>query len=94
LEAVNSSSPSSKTDVNKGGLHMNNEPNTCPGQEAPQWIKDTFYELSVMFEELFPDADRLNLEEMQRRLDEQQAFADSRALAPATIYFDGKLRDP
>jgi hypothetical protein len=68
---------------------MNNEP------EAPQWMKDMFYELSVMFEELlFPDADRLNLEEMQRKLDEQQADAESRALAPATIYFDGKLRDP
>jgi len=29
-----------------------------------------FQELSDMFEELFPDADRLNLEEMQQRLDE------------------------
>jgi hypothetical protein len=67
---------------------MNNEP------EAPQWMKDMFYELSLMFEELFPDADRLNLEEMQRKLDEQQAHAESRALAPATIYFDEKLRDP
>ena len=67
---------------------MNNEP------EAPQWMKNMFYELSVMFEELFPDADRLNLEEMQRKLDEQQAHAESRALAPATIYFDGKLHDP
>jgi hypothetical protein len=28
-----------------------------------------------MFEGLFPDADKLNLEEMQRRLDEQQAAA-------------------
>ena len=46
---------------------MNNEP------EAPQWMKDMFCELSAMFEELFPDADSLNLEEMQRRLDEQQA---------------------
>jgi len=44
-----------------------------------------------MFEELFPDADRLNLEEMQRKLDEQQT--ESRALAPA-ICFDGKLGDP
>lgn len=26
-----------------------------------------------MFEELFPDADKLDLEEMQQRLDEQQA---------------------
>jgi hypothetical protein len=32
-----------------------------------------FEELKDMFEGLFPDADRLNLEEMQRRLDEQQA---------------------
>jgi hypothetical protein len=72
---------------------MNNEPNTCLGQEAPQWMKDMFYELSLMFEELFPDADRLNLEEMQQKLDEQQANAESCALAPATIYFDGKLRD-
>jgi hypothetical protein len=67
---------------------MNNEP------EAPQWMKDIFYELSAMFEGLFPDEDRLNLEEMQRKLDEQQAHAESRVLVPATIYFDGKLRDP
>jgi inhibitor of KinA sporulation pathway (predicted exonuclease) len=67
---------------------MNNEP------EAPQWMKDMFYELSAMFEELFPDADRLNLEEMQQKLDEQQSHAESRALAPATIYFDETLRDP
>ena len=51
-------------------------------------MKDMFYELNVMFEELFPDADSLNLEEMQRKLDEQQAHAESRALAPATIYFE------
>jgi hypothetical protein len=70
---------------------MNSEPDTYLGPEAPQWMKDMFYELSAMFEELFPDADRLNLEEMQRKLD---ANAESRALAPATIYFDGKLRDP
>jgi len=50
---------------------MNNEP------EAPQWMKDMFYELSAMFEGLFPDEDRLNLEEMQRRLDEQQAHAEN-----------------
>jgi inhibitor of KinA sporulation pathway (predicted exonuclease) len=67
---------------------MNNEP------EAPEWMKDMFYELSAMFEELFADADSLNLEEMQEKLDEQQAHAESRALAPATIYFDGKLHDP
>jgi hypothetical protein len=46
-----------------------------------------------MFEGLFPDADRLNLEEMQQKLDEQQANAESRVLAPATIYFDETLRD-
>ena len=94
MEPVTGSSPSSDADAKKGGLHMNNEPNICPGQEAPQWMKDMFYELSVMFEELFPDADRLNLAEMQQKLDEQQANAESRALAPATIYFDEKLRDP
>jgi hypothetical protein len=55
---------------------MNNEPNTCLSQEAPRWMKDMFYELTVMFE-LFPDADRLNLEEMQRRLDEQQLHAEN-----------------
>ena len=42
----------------------------------------------------YPDADSLNLEEMQRKLDEQQAHAEIRALAPATIYSDEKLRDP
>ena len=51
---------------------MNNEP------EAPQWMKDMFCELSAMFEELFPDADSLNLEEMQRRLDDQQAHLAAR----------------
>ena len=71
---------------------MNSEPNIYLGKEAPQWMKDMFYELNVMFEELFPDADRLNLEEMQRKLDEEQA--ESRALVPATICFDGKLGDP
>jgi hypothetical protein len=40
-------------------------------------MKDTFEELSDMFEELFPDADRLKLEEVQRRLDEQDADADA-----------------
>ena len=69
---------------------MNNEPNNYPSQEAPQWMKDMFSELNVMFEELFPDADRLNLEEelfpdadrmdlegMQRTLDEQRAHAEN-----------------
>jgi hypothetical protein len=36
----------------------------------------------------------LNLDEMQQRLDEQQANAENRALTPATTYFDGKLLDP
>ena len=40
-------------------------------QEAPQWMRDIFEELKDMFEELFPDADKSNLEEMQRRLDER-----------------------
>ena len=52
---------------------MSTESSNNLSREAPQWMKDMFYELSVMFEELFPDADSLNLEEMQRRLDEQQA---------------------
>ena len=94
MEPVTGSSPSSDADAKKGGLHMNNEPNTHLSQEGPQWMKEMFQELSEMFEELFPDADRLNLEEMQQKLDEQQANAESRALAPATIYFDEKLRDP
>jgi hypothetical protein len=44
---------------------MSRELNNNSGQEAPQWMRD-------MFEGLSPDADTLNLEEMQRRLDEQQ----------------------
>jgi hypothetical protein len=35
-------------------------------------MRNTFEELKDMFEGLFPDADKLDLEEMQRRLDEQQ----------------------
>jgi hypothetical protein len=86
LEPVNSPI----TDAKKGGLHMNNEPNTYLGQEAPQWMKDMFSELNVMLEELCPDADRLKLEEelfpdadrmdlegMQRTLDEQGAHAEN-----------------
>jgi hypothetical protein len=49
---------------------MNNEPNNYLSQEAPRWMREMFRELSDMFEELLPDADTLNLEEMQRRLDE------------------------
>lgn len=49
---------------------MNSEPTNCLSQEAPRWMREMFQELSDMFEELVPDADTLNLEEMQRRLDE------------------------
>jgi len=52
---------------------MNNGPKISLSREVPQWMKDMFEELSGMFEELFSDADRLNLKEMQRRVDEQQA---------------------
>jgi len=47
---------------------MNSEPNSYLSQEAPQWMRDMFQELSDMFGE--PDADTMNLEEMHRRLDE------------------------
>jgi hypothetical protein len=40
-------------------------------------MKDMFEELSYMFEELFLDADRFKLEEVPRRLDEQDADADA-----------------
>jgi hypothetical protein len=50
---------------------MSNAPNDNLSQEAPQWMRDMFEELKDMFEGLFPDADKLNLEEMQRRLDER-----------------------
>jgi len=46
---------------------MNSEPNSYFSQEAPQWIRDMFQELS---DTLFPDEDTLNLKEMQQRLDE------------------------
>ena len=49
---------------------MNSEPNSYQSQKAPQWMRDMLEELSGMFEELFPDTDKLNLEEMQQRLDE------------------------
>jgi hypothetical protein len=45
---------------------MNSELNSYLSQKAPQWMRDMFEEL----EELFPDTDKLNLEEMQQRLDE------------------------
>ena len=49
---------------------MSSEPNSYLSQEAPQWMRDVFEELSDMFEELFHDTDKLNLKEMQQRLDE------------------------
>jgi hypothetical protein len=52
---------------------MRTELNNNSSQEAPQWMRDMFEALKDMFEGLSPDADTLNLEEMQRRLDEQQA---------------------
>jgi hypothetical protein len=55
---------------------MSTEPNNNLSQEAPQWMRDMFEELKDMFEGLLPDADKLNLEEMQRRLDEQQAHSE------------------
>ena len=55
---------------------MSNEPNNNLSQEAPQWMTDMFEELRGMIDGLFPDADALNLEEMQRGLDEQQAHLE------------------
>ena len=49
---------------------MNSEPTTYLSQETPRWMREMFQELSDMFEALVPDADTLNLEEMQQRLDE------------------------
>jgi hypothetical protein len=45
-------------------------------QEASQWMRDMFEELKNMFEGLFSDADKLDLQEMQQRLDEQQAHSE------------------
>jgi hypothetical protein len=64
------------TAVERGGLHMSTESSNNLSREAPQWMKDMFQELKNMFEGLFPDADELNLEEMQRSLDEQQAHSE------------------
>jgi hypothetical protein len=49
---------------------MSTESNNNLSREAPQWMRDMFEELKNV-EGLFPDAVKLNLEEMQRRLDEQ-----------------------
>ena len=54
---------------------MSTASNNNPSQGAPQRMRDMFEELKNMFEGLLPDADKLNLEEMQRRLDEQQALS-------------------
>jgi len=48
---------------------MSNAPNDNLSQEAPRWMRNMFEELKDMFEGLFPDAEKLDLEEMQRRLD-------------------------
>jgi hypothetical protein len=61
---------------------MNGEPNSSLSQEAPQWMRDMFEELSDMFEELFTDTDKLNLEEMQQRL-VPRASADNTAFQKA-----------
>jgi hypothetical protein len=55
---------------------MSTESNNNLSREAPQWMRDMFKELKNMFEGSFPDADKLNLGEMQRRLDEQQAHSE------------------
>jgi hypothetical protein len=52
---------------------MSTESSKNFSREAPQWMRHMFEELKNMFEGLFPDADELNLEEMQQRLDAQQA---------------------
>ena len=49
---------------------MSTESSNNFSQEAPEWMRDMFEELKNMFEGLLPDADKLNLEEMQQRLDE------------------------
>jgi hypothetical protein len=54
---------------------MSNEPNNYLSPEAPQWMGAMFEELKAMFEG-FPDVYELNLEEMQRGLDEQQAHSE------------------
>ena len=46
---------------------MSTDLNNNSSQEAPQWMRDMFEELKDMFEGSFPDADELDLEEMQRR---------------------------
>ena len=50
---------------------MSNEPNNYLNPEPPERMSALFEELKALFEE-FPDSNELNLEEMQRGLDEQQ----------------------
>jgi hypothetical protein len=57
---------------------MNSGPNSSLSQEAPQWMRDMFDELKDMFEGLFPDADKLNLEEIQQQLDELEQLYSQR----------------
>jgi hypothetical protein len=73
---------------------MNNEPNNYLSQEAPRWMRDMFQELSDMFAELLPDADTLNLEEMQRRLDELEQPPMTAAEQPfhRPMFSEGKQR--
>jgi hypothetical protein len=40
---------------------MSTESDNNLSQEASRWMRDMFEELNDMFEELFPDADKLNL---------------------------------
>ena len=65
---------------------MSTESSNNLSREAPQWMRDMFEELKDMFEGLFPDADELNLEEMQQRLDELEqppmAAAEQASSAP------------
>ena len=72
---------------------MNSEPNSYLSQNTPQWMRDMFEELSDMFEELFPDADKLNLEKMQQRLDERERPPITASEQPSSRYVT-KLMPP
>jgi hypothetical protein len=72
---------------------MNSEPNSYLSQNTPQWMRDMFEELSDMFEELFPDADKLNLEKMQQRLDERERPPIAASEQPSSRYVT-KLMPP
>ena len=70
--------------LSEGGVDMNNEPNSYLDQKSPQWMREMFEELSDMFAELLPDADTLNLEEMQQRLDELEQRPITAAEQPSS----------